>query len=395
MTDQVAVIPAPAEAQNLVTFLQIRRDAAITELQGIQTITTDEEYASAEAILSTAKALYEKMYAKRKAFTDPIKKFIEEQIMPYENALNPAATKENDYLRARKVLEAYNQEKIKAKQALEHEAWVRSEQIKYKAEFKAKVQEQLQNMLSGKHRSLIDGMANWEKGLTLENIDEKEKGMRDQQPVLKQPDYDACFHRWGQRPDVLAPASEDEYLEEIKKELTYKLYNEKFQQIVAPIKNEYLAKIPSIKVRLQEMAKASSEKAEQLRKANEAKLEAEKNEKLRLAAEHDNQEKQAIQDNKELGVMEGDFTAQAMTSDVDAGPSKMVYGFENDMMWLNPLVHVISKCAVNPKFKGIKNGKGEYVPEVQKWLTFYGDHIAQPLAGLKGEEVAKTIVKKR
>ena len=91
--------------------------------------------------------------------------------------------------------------------------------------------------------------------------------------------------------------------------------------------------------------------------------------------------------------MEGDFTAQAMTADIDAGPSKKVFSFENDAMWLPAFLQVVSKCAIHPKFKGIM-AKDGYVPEVKKWMDFYSANVGEPLKGLKTDQVAKTIVKK-
>lgn len=395
MSEQLIPLPVitPETVAALGVFLQKRRDAAVADLQEIKTIDNDGQYAEAEETLSNAKRLYDQMVAKRKAFTDPIKEALS-QIMAYENEINYTAKTDNEYNRARRVLEDYNQKKIEAKKVAEHEAWVRSEQIKYKAEFRAQVQQQLADMLAGKNRTVLYGMAEWEKALTLENIDANEAKIRNQNPTLKQADYDGCFRRWGNRPDVMAQATEDEYLEELKKELTYAVYNERFQQIVAPIKNEYLAKIPAIKESLKKIAEAKEADKAALKKAAEVKREQEKNEALRLAAEKEKAETQAIQDTKDMGIMEGDFTAQAMTADIDAGPSKKVFYFANDKVWLKPFLQVVAKCAGHPEFKGIM-AKDGYVTEVKKWMDFYSSKVGEPMDGLKSDDVAKTIVRKK
>ena len=381
----------PETVGKLVDFLAKRRDVAVSELNQIVTIENDEQAAQVNDTLATAKQLYDAMSAKRKSFTDPIKKAIEE-IMSYENEINYTAKSDNAYNRARAVLEEYNQKKVKEKQLQEYKAQVRADQLKYKAEFRAKVQEQLQDMLSGKHRTVLFGMSDWEKALTLENIDAKEQVIRNQQPTLKMDDYDKCFHRLGARPHLMTPEQEDEYLLELKTELPYTVYNEKFQQIVAPIKNEYLAKIPQIKERLQQQAKADAADKERLKKENEERIEKERKQSLAEAAKKDQEAKQSIADEKDLGTMNADFTAQAMVADVEAGPSKTMYVFENDSMWLQPFLQVVSKCAVHPKFKF--KVKDAYVPEIDKFMKFYSQNIGEPMKGLKAEQVAKTIVKK-
>ena len=190
----------------------------------------------------------------------------------------------------------------------------------------------------------------------------------------------------------MTPEQEDEYLVELKAEFTYPDYNAKFQQIVAPIKNEYLAKIPQIKERLQQQAKADAAEKERLKKENEERIDREKAQALAAAAKKDQEAKQSIEDEKDLGNMNADFTAQAMMSDVETGPSKTVFVFENDAAWLQPFLQVVSKCAVHPKFKF--KVKGVYVPEIDKFMKFYSQYVGEPLKGLKAEQVAKTIVKK-
>lgn len=149
-------IPAitPESVQKLVDFLSKRRDVAVSELNQITVIETDAQATEVNDTLATAKQLYDLMSAKRKAFTDPIKAAIE-QIMTYENEINYTAKSENAYNRARAVLDAYNQKKIKDAELKQYEAQLRADQLKYKAEFRAKVQEQLQDMLSGKHRTVV------------------------------------------------------------------------------------------------------------------------------------------------------------------------------------------------------------------------------------------------
>lgn len=390
MSEEVVVIP---EVQKLREYLQVRRDAAVQDLQTIQTITTDEQYAAAEEVLTQAKQLYDKMSAKRKSFTDPIKKAIEE-IMTYENSINYTSKSENEYNRARAILEEYNQKKIDAKKQAEHEAWLRAEQMKYKAEYKAKVNEQLLGKINGLVKNVIQQMSDWEAKLKLESFDQSVEKLRASQPSLKREYFDECFYRWGNRPDIMVPKQEDEYLTELKKELTFETYNEKYQQLVAPIKNEYLAKVEQIKKRLQEMAAADDKKKADMLAKQEADRQARVQEEIASANKRHTEEMKTVQDQKDVDMVEADFTQQAMTADIDAGPSKKVASFTNDAMWLTPFLKVVGKVAVHPKFKGIL-GKDAYVPEVQKWLDFYAANVGEGIEGITFAEKAKTIVKKR
>lgn len=393
MSEQTTDLATTSQITKLKEFLAVRHNAAVAELDAIQSIVNDQQYEEAEESLTQAKGLYDMMSARRKQFTDPIKKAIEE-IMVYENAINYTAKSENSYNRARKVLDDYNQKKIDAKKVAEHEAWLRSEQMKYKAEYKAKIQDQLLDKLSGLHKNVLQAMVDWEKKMTLENIEEKTKNLRDSQPKLKEEHYNECFRRWNAKPMIMGPDQEDAYLAELKKELPYGTYNEKFQQLIAPLKNEYLARVGEIKTRLEELAKVDAKKQAEMKAAQETAMKKKMEEDLAAASKKNEQDKQIVQDEKDVSFIEADFTEQAMTSDIDAGPSKKVARFENDAMWLTALLQVIGKVAVHPKFKGIM-AKDGYVPEVKKWLDFYSANIGEPLKGLTFDEVAKTIVRKK
>ena len=398
MSNQVALINKLPESitvesvSKLVAFLEKGRDAAVAELDAITTIESDEDAAAVNDTLATAKKLYDAMVVKRKGLTDPIKSAIEE-IMAYENAINYSAKSENSYTRARAVLEEWNQKKINEANKVKAEAARQGEIIKYKAEFKAQVMQQLSNFVAGKHRTALDNMAEWEKKLTLENIDAKEQQLRNSQPSLKLEDYAKNFYRWGNRKDLMTPEQEDAYLEELKVELTFDVYNAKYQELLAPLKNTYLARMPEIRKSLASVAAADAANKERLQKEAMERIERQKQDDLGKARKAQEAEAQVIADQKDQGIMEGEFTTQAMTSDLDAGPSKKVFAFENDALWLTPFLQVVGKVAVSPKFKGIK-AKDGYIAEIDKWLKAYSSMVGEPMKGLKVQDVAKTIVKK-
>lgn len=372
-------------------FLQVRRDAALKDLGSIQAVTTDEDYESAEATLATAKKLYDVMTLKRKMFTDPIKKQLEE-LTSYENTINYNAKSPNEYLRVRALLDQYNQKKVDEKKVAEHEAWIRSEQMKYKAEYKAKVAEQLTGKINGLYKNVIQQMSDWEKGLKLETVDQSYDKLRQSNPSLKMEHYDSCFYPWKARPDIMGVKQEEEYLVELKKELTYEAYNEKFQQLVAPVKNEYLARIDHVKAALKMKAQADEATRKKLEADAEAERQRKMAEEIKAADARRDEELKAVKDQLDIDKVEADFTQQMMTADIDAGPTKTVARFANDAQWLNAFLKVVAKCAAHPKFKFYDTKKG-YRPEIAKWLEFYGANIGEPMEGIVLEERAKTIVR--
>jgi hypothetical protein len=396
MTTELQNIPVITKESfvELQSYLSLRHDAAIEELSKIGKIETEEACAEAVETLSAAKKLYDAMSAKRKAFTDPIKEALS-GIMIYENAINYTAKTDNVYNQAWKQVDAYNQKKLSDKKIKEHEAWLVSETMKYKAEFKAKVEQQLVDMMSGLNKTLVDGMAKWEADLTLESLDAKVEGLRSHKPKLKQDHYDKCFHLWGQRPDVMSEKLEREYLEVLKKELPYDKYNEDFQVISAPIKNAYLAKVDQIKENLLVIRKAGEADKKKMEEERQAKLEESRLADLKKVEAEKVAKTQEVEANKDLGQMEASFIQQGMTADLESAPTKLVASFVNDNMWLKPLLTVISKVATNPKFKGIKDSKGQVRKEVQFWLDQYSSLHSDPVEGLDLSEEVKTVIKSK
>lgn len=380
-------------ASDIIQYLEKKHHGAVEVLRGITAIESDDDYADAESTLVTIKQLYDKMSAKRKLITDPIKKAIE-QIMVYENAINYTAKTDNEYNRVRKLLDDFNQARIEAKKKSEAEAKLVADRMKYRADYFGKVAEVLVSMVNGKVKNVIQQMSAWETKLTLDTLDEKMKGLRNSQPTLKREYYDECFRLWGSRPDLANPTLEKQWLDEFMKELPFEKYDTKFQEAVAPIKNEYLARIEDIRKNLKDLAEKDEKKRQELLKKQEEDRKRKADEDMAAANAKRDEELKQIADQKEINHYEADFSQQMMTSEVEAGPSKKVARFANDKAWLNPLLKVISKVGAHPDFKGIM-AKDGYVPEVKKWLDFYSQHITEPIDGLVFDDKAKTIVRKK
>jgi hypothetical protein len=385
----------PESAQELLTFLQQGQNVAVQELNQIQPIVFDatklselqevkEEYV---AKLSKSKLVYEKMMSRRKEFTDPIKEKLT-QIMQFENALDP--TKDNnDYAKARKVIEQFDRDVLIYNKQQTEKADLEKRKTQYRVDIRTNVEKKLLEMMTGQEKGITTAMINWEAGLALDNIDAKEASLKNAKLGLSKEKYDGCFHtNFQMNVHLMTETETKEFIEGLKKEFTYEVYNEKYLQMAAPIKNAYLAKIPDIKANLEKIkgdadaeAKRKSDLAEQT-KTSIASIDQQATSKL-----------EEIEHKQEMGHLEAEFVQQGTTADLPNQASKLVAVFENEAMWLKPLLEVISHVAINGKFK-LKNAKGEFVPEIQKWLTtFESCHGGKVIAGLRMDDTAKTIIK--
>ncbi len=397
-----AIVPSlsitPEMIRDLVGYLQKGHEVAVSNLKLIQSIpfdpnNTDVGKKEREAVADTlakAKKIYDAMSTRRKVLTDPIKSVIE-QIMSYENDINYNSKTNNEFHRARAVLEAYDQQVLDAKKVAEVQAEFNRKVAVYKAELKAAVQRRLLEMMTGQEKNLRQGMINWEGSLTVENIDQKEKSLRDANLKLNPEKYNACFHTdFPMNTHLLSKEDTVKLIESFKAEFTYEKTNEEYMLMAGPIKNEYLAKLPDVKEKL--IKSAGDAKAEEQRKLELKKQEQVELDKINQQALAKGDE---ITNQAELSKMEASFVMQGTLSDSEAGPSKKVASFTDDKAWLAPLLNVIGQCALHPKFPGIfKKSGGEYIDAVGWWMKFFGQYCPdKDVKGITLTDVAKTIVK--
>lgn len=385
----------PEIVQQLLEFLERGQKVAVSELQKIQPLVFDaeklpelqkkkEEYVQ---MLSKSKMVYEKMVGKRKAFTDPIKERIQ-QIMTFENAIDPIK-ENNEYAKARKVIEQFDQQLLSYTKQQQQKAELEKRRTQYKIDLRTAVEKRLLEMMTGQQKNLTQGMINWESGLTLENIAAKEASLRAVPLDLNKDKYNACFNiDFNADTNLFTIEDIKAFIEGLKKDFTFEKYNEDYVQMAAPIKNAYLAKLPDVKATLTKIkgdADAAAKRKKDLEEESKTQLAA-----IDVQAEA---KRDAIDVSKDMSVMESEFVAQGTTADLPNQASKKVASFENDNLWLNPLLQVIAHVATNGKLK-MKNAKGEFVPEIQKWLTaFESCHQGKVIPGLKLEDAAKTTIR--
>ena len=392
---QIPSLPSAEDFKKTLSWLKKAHDQAVDFLKGVTPPTTQEEYNDIEESLVEIKKVYDQMYAKRKALSDPIKDMIA-NMMVYENAINYTAKSENEYNRVRKFMEDFNQAKLDEKKKQEHLAWLSSERVKYKADYKAKVQEQLADMLDGIRRTVIHKLDQWEAAYTLENFAVNSDKIKRNPINLELKKWEDCFRLWGARPELMNKKDEEDYLVELKALMPYEQYNIKLQEIITPIKNAHIAKLPDVKKRLDEMAAADAKKQKELQAKAEEDRKKALEQNLKQAENDAAKERETIAAEKEIGQMEGDFVNQGMTQNLEKIPTKKAAKFADDKDYKAPFLRVVGDVLQNPKYKGVLSKDGAYKKEVQPWLDLYADyHVDKTTDGIVIFDVPKTILRKK
>lgn len=371
-----------------ISILEKGSALAIEHLKNVQEMEINSEEDKAEAIdtLAKIKGVYDKIQVARMEATKPIDE-IKSWLMSFERPIDPDG-KDNEYSRAKANVNRYDQKVLDAKKKAELEAEMARKVNVYKAELKAAVGRSLTEMMAGQKKNAIQKMAAWEQKVTLENYDEMVNKINNPPAAaLKQEDYDKCFHTNFKHSYLLNDELTKEYIESLKKDYPFEPFNNDYKAIVAEIFNEYKEKMPSIKIKLEEI-KGNKEKEE----ARQKQLQEEA---LKQTQAVDDQAKEALKDidsQKDMATVEAEFIRQGTLADVEAGPSKKKASFADDSKWLVPLQQVIGHVATNGV--NIKNAKGEYIPAVQWWLGKF-ETLGKEVPGIKLTELAKTIVKSK
>lgn len=385
-TIQVKQIDSVAAVINRnLAMLEKGSALGIENLKAVQAMDiTDENKQEAIDILAKVKNVFDKVQSLRKEATVPIDE-IKSWLMSYERPIDPDG-KDNEYARAKAVINAFDQAKLDAKKKAELEAEMARKVAVYKAELKASVAKSLADMVAGLKKNLIQQMAIWEAGVTLENYDVMvDKINNAKQPSVKQEKYDSCFHENFRKSYLLNDQLTKEYIESLKKEFPIETFNKDYAAIAVELVNIYREKMPSIKAKLEEV-KGNAEKEAARKKQLEE-------EALKDAQLVDKQRDEAVKDidsQKDMSVVEAEFVRQGTLDGVEAGPSKKKASFENDAMWLKPLQEVIAHVAINGM--NIRKKNGEYIDSIQWWLSKF-ESLGKEVNGIKLEDVAKTIVK--
>lgn len=398
------------DAANLFNRLNQGYEGSVAKLDSITEV-TEENYQEVIEQLSTIKKYHDKIKALRAPVTqmlDDMKK----RLMTFERP-SDYSDKDSLYSQKRKLVEQFDEQKLAKAKAAQAKAEQQKKATVYLVELKTTIHRALLEMIMGKKKVLISKMAQWEASLTLATIDGADALLTRQKPNLKQEDWAACFHLNFKKQNIISAERDEQivneaiakglddagtvkllneendklhlqFMEDLKKEFTYEKYNEEYQQAVAPVINDVRARLPEIKVSLQ------NKDQEAKRQEEIKKREAEQQQNLVVEQQSRVEE---VTHQHDMAQMEAEFTQQAQTQDIDKPNTVKIARFENDKMFLKPLLEVISMVAALPEFPSIVK-KDAYIPGVKFWMDLYEKKcIDRPVKGIKITEKAKTTIK--
>lgn len=395
--------------KELVPQMSESVNKAIDAMKKIGEITTDDQYKIANDLLVRVKLTYEKVNGKRRQITDPYDEF-RKALMQYENALNPKKGADNEYNRIRGLLESFNQakldEKRKKEEELAKENLIKTRVIEFKAEIK-------KNLVSGPSDKLAEADAtldNWFGSITLDNFDKKQSSLNIK-PNLKQELYDSWF-KTSVDISIVPENLITEAAEEVKKEYPYEKINKQYQIDASVIIQKWKDKLPELKSRLEDIAKAEGEEKKKLEEQLAAKKKLEKEEAEKKAKEAKEEAERKIEAEAADEKTEAHFMHQGSVQNLDTnvkGTSKFVARFNQDAQenWLKPFVEVLYNVAIHEDFRasGIyqkdkdgdikldEKGREMYIPAIAWWMKFFGDKCNADIKGIKLFEDTKIQVR--
>ncbi len=400
----------PALLEKNLPLLEKRKANALAALDEITQITNDEEAEDAVAYLAAVREVYKANNEMRKVMTDMTDAF-KDALMEYERDFNPDAKAKNKYNEKKKILEDYNQAKLDRVRAQQAEASKKKEVENFKVDLRSRILEALSNNVVETVKVADNYARTLFASLTLENFDKEAEKFKRAKPKLKIETYEKCFEvpndLMPKAKQLLSPGEFSTFVNEFKLEQTYDIWNTSVQESVAPVMNEWRARIPELKEELVVKSKASEE--EKIRLADERKKRDEQEQADRKVAldKAQEQQKAQIQSDAEVNKMSNNFAAQAAVQSMDdAGGVKLVLKFTEPALTPKALMAIIYHCFSHADFPGIQkrdakkklvvDGKGrqEYIEAIQWWIDFYLKNCDAAVEGTQIFEDAKTIVRR-
>lgn len=373
-------------------------------LSEIKVIENDEQFENATTDLVDVRTTYDKMKALRMEVTDVLME-LKDELMSYERPLNTTDAK-SEYSRARKVLETYQQEKlekVRAEQALQAK---KKDQDNHKVDLRAKMIENLANNVVETIKTADQYSKMLFDSLPLDIFDEKAETFKKQKPKLKQENYDKCF-AMHHNTALLTKMEFDALVSDVKVNEPYDKWNEALIEAVAPIMNEWRARIPEIKEEKIKIAAAQGEEKVKLEAEAKAKFDLElkqRQDNLDAAAK---EQKEMIQSDANMEKMSNEFASQAANQNLDdAGKVKLILKFVDAKTTPKALFEIMYHVFSHKDFPGIQKrdkvkklvfdakGRPEYIDPVQWWVDFFMDNCDAHIENTVITEDAKIVVRK-
>lgn len=423
MTDQptttLAVLPAQVtEMQRLPQLLEknipimekrkVKANAALDEIP--VKITSKDEAEDANAILAAVRDVYNANKDMRMEMTNITDGF-KDMAMEYERDFNPDAKAKSKYNEKKKVLEAWQQEEHDRVQKEKQEAAKRKELENLKVDLKAQILQNLSNNVIETVKIADQYARNLFAALEPGNFDQESEKFKKQKPKLKQETYDKCFEvPWNTT--LMTKEQYGEFCASVKAEETYDRWNAAIQEAVAPVLNEWRARIPDLKQEMLQKHNASEEERVKLDKERADRDEQEKKQRQEQLDMFAKQNQEKIQEDAGMQKISNSFAEQGVVQQAgDAGRTKRVLKFSEAKQAPTAFMNILYHVLASPKFQEAypvfqkRDAKTKkllfddkqrpiYIDQVQWFIDFFLDHCDALVPGTSETEDAKVTIRK-
>jgi hypothetical protein len=432
MTDQptttlTVLPPQVTEMQRLpqlleknIPILNKRKGKAHAALDEIpEKITSKDQAEEAIAILAAVRDVYNANKDMRMEMTNITDEF-KDMVMEFERDFNPDAKAKSRYNEKRKVVEAWQQEEHDRVQREKQEAASRKELENLKVDYRAKMLENLTNMVINGTKKVDSGSKDYFEASVVDNFDARAEQYKSQKPKLKQSDYDAAFMRpvdpiGSKNMELMSKEDYIRYVVEVQQEETFDKWNTKFIESISPIINAWRARIHDLKKNLlevEELRKKDVDAATALQETQKAEVQKQvetRQEQLDVFAQ---QNKEKIQEESDMQKMSNSFAEQGVVQQAgDAGKTKYVLKFIDPKLAPKGFLEIMYHVMASPEFqeaypvfqkrdaktkKLLTDDKGRpvYIEAVQWWIDFFLDVSKADITGTKVDQDAKITVRK-
>ncbi len=391
--------------EEVLPKLKKGHDNCLVVLSEITAIDSDEAYESANTDLADVRTAFKKMQDMRMGITkkmDDAKEFL----MSFEKPISTDAKANNEYNRVRKMMEAYQQEKLEKKRKEEAEIAKKKDLENHKVDLRAKMRENLITNVSETIK-IADGYAKTLfDNLPLEIFDEEADKFKKSKPKLKQDKYDSCF-AVPYRTDLMTKEEAQALIDEVKAVETYEVWNSAVIEAVSPILNEWRAKIPDIKAEKEKIAAAQGEEKVRLEAEAKAKADLELKQRQDSIDKAANEQKTQIAQDASMDKMSNEFASQAAAQTLDdAGKVKLILKFKDPKTTPKALFAIMYHVFSHKDFPGIQKrdkakkllfddkGRPEYIEPVQWWIDFFMTNCDAHIDDTVITEDAKIVVRR-
>lgn len=378
------------------------RDAAVAAMKNVTSIESDEDLEKVNGLLVKVRATYDKVKGLREPITQPLDQ-LKKLIMEFESDLDQS--KDNEVSRLRGLIGAFNQKKIDAKKAADAEAARIKEKENHKVDLIARIKKNLSDMIIQRVKEVHAGADAFWKATTLETFDPREKQFMEFRVALKMDTYNKCFDI-PFNSNLITKEEFEALLVEVGATETYVVWDKNHSDAVVPVVNEWRAKVPEIRKRLEDLKNASDAERARLEKEQKEKDEADQKARDQQLAVMQVESDKAIQQAADIDKTQNDFREQAMTQSIeDAGPTKLLLRFKDEKP-MKAMTEILYHCFSNPKFPSIikknkdktnkidEHGFPEYVEGVDWWIKFFVANCDVNIQGIEIKEISKVVVRK-